>query len=67
MKRVTRARQTYADKNQEAAHIVLAEPERYAGSMQEWALLVLAGQTEWPRPPASKPLQADFDLEGGGE
>ena len=67
MKRVSRARQTYADKNREAARIVLADSERYAGSMQEWARMVLAGEAEWTGPPASKPLQAEFELEGGDE
>jgi hypothetical protein len=33
--------EVYAEQNRQAARIILADPKRYPGLMQEWARLVL--------------------------
>lgn len=41
---------TYEASNQECAAIVLQDPERFPGLMQEWARAVLSGQKREKEP-----------------
>jgi hypothetical protein len=42
---VSRVRAGYQKANEQVAHIVLTNPEKYPGVMQEWARLVIEKQT----------------------